>query len=116
MKFGVGWVLIASAALLAGCRDDAGEGPMRPGVRYLGNAFGDDAATVVFEPDGRILELDVDPRKPLVAGEWLRKDGQFCIVEDPEFSTLCLQEEPFGQGGFALVHEGRQLEFTPLAD
>ena len=116
MRFELGCALLAGTALLGACREDLGDGPMRPGMRYLGSAFGEEARTVVFDPDGRILELTEIAGQPQVAGEWMRRDGQLCIVEDPEFLTLCLTEVPFGQRGFALRHDGRQMEFTPLED
>ncbi len=55
MRTVAGWALIASAIMLAGCRDEATEGPMQTGIAYLGKAFGEGESMLMFADDGQIL-------------------------------------------------------------
>ena len=116
MRTVAGWALIASAIMLAGCRDEATEGPMQTGIAYLGNAFGEGESMVMFADDGQILELIPGSDEPQVAGEWMRRNGRFCMTEDPELTTTCLLETPFGNGGFALSDGSQRIELVPLGD
>lgn len=116
MKSVLGCVLIVGTAVLAACRDGASDGPMQPGVAYLGDAFGDGQSTVMFAPDGQILELLPGSDEPQVAGEWMRENGKFCMVEDPELTTTCMVETPFGDGGFTLSDGTLRIELVPVSD
>ena len=116
MRTVAGWALIASAFMLAGCRDEGADGPMQPGIAYLGNAFGEGESMVMFAADGQILELIPGSDAPKVAGEWMRQDGRFCMTEDPELTTTCLLETSFGNGGFALSDGTLRIELVPVGD
>ena len=70
----------------------------------------------MFADDGQILELIPGSDEPQVAGEWMRQDGRFCMTEDPELTTTCLLETPFGDGGFALSDGSQRIELVPVGD
>ncbi len=116
MRTVAGWALLAGAIVLAGCRDETPDGPMQPGISYLGDAFGEGESQVMFAADGQILELASGSADPQVVGEWMRQDGRFCMIADPGLTTTCLLETPFGDGGFALSDGTRRIELVPVRD
>lgn len=103
--------LLLSAVLLAGCGNEQGEGPMKPGI-YAYEAADGVNHRMIFSEDGTYSDMEDNVPKPVEQGEWLRRDGQFCMKSDNSGAEVCLDEKAEADGGFSLSKGGATTQFT----
>ena len=107
-KFLMGSLLL-STALLAGCGNEQGEGPMKPGI-YAYAAPDGTAHRMIFNEDGTYSDMEDNVPKPVEQGKWFRRDGQFCLKSDNTGADLCLVENA-EDAGFSLTGNGVTTHF-----
>lgn len=106
---------LLALALLAGCRDELGEGPMKPGIYAIVTADGSHNRAV-FNKDGTFVDMEDNKPKPVNEGKWWRADGQLCMSSTGTAEPLCGEEKPLGDdGSFAWHPNGVTLEFKMVA-
>lgn len=108
-KFLMGSLLL-STALLAGCGNEQGDGPMKPGI-YAYEAPDGSAHRMIFSEDGTYSDVADNVPKPVEQGKWLRRDGQFCLESGNTGTSLCLEEKAGEDGGFSLTGNGVTTHF-----
>ncbi len=101
--------------LLAGCRDELGEGPMTPGIYSIVTADGSHNRAV-FNKDGSFVDMEDNKPKPVDQGKWWREDGKLCMASTGTADPVCGAEKPLGDdGSFAWQANGVTLEFRMVA-
>lgn len=106
---------LLAVVALAGCRDELGEGPMKPGIYSIVTADGSHNRAV-FNKDGTFVDMEDNKPKPVNEGKWSRKDGKLCMLSNGTTEPLCGEEKPLGDdGSFAWQVNGATLEFKALA-
>lgn len=110
-KLLIGSFFLLSAALLAGCGNEQGEGPMKPGI-YVYEASDGSSHRMVFSEDGTYSDMEDNTPKPVEQGQWLRRDGQLCMKSANTGAELCLEEEAGEDGSFSLSRNGTATHFT----
>lgn len=108
-KFLMGSFLL-STALLAGCGNEQGDGPMKPGI-YAYEAPDGSAHRMIFSEDGTYSDMADNVPKPVEQGKWLRRDGQLCLESGNTGTSLCLEEKAGEDGGFSLTGNGVTTHF-----
>lgn len=108
-KFLMGSLLL-STALLAGCGNEQGEGPMKPGI-YAYEGPDGTAHRMIFSEDGTYSDMEDNVPKPVEQGEWFRRDGQLCMKSGNTGAELCLEEKAGENGGFSLSGSGNTTHF-----
>lgn len=103
--------LLLSAVLLAGCGNEQGEGPMKPGI-YAYEAADGSSHRMIFSEDGTYSDMQDNVPKPVEQGQWLRRDGQLCMKSGNSGAELCLDEKAEANGGFSLSKGGTTTQFT----
>lgn len=102
---------ILFAALLAGCGNDRGEGPMEPGI-YAYEGPDGSKHRMVFGKDGTYSDMQDNVPKPVEQGEWFRRDAQLCMKSEQTGAELCLDEKAMGdEGDFSLAGNGIVTNF-----
>lgn len=105
---------LLALALLAGCRDELGEGPMKPGI--YSTIYEGIEHRAVFNKDGSFVDMQDNVPKPVAQGKWSRKDGKLCLAQDETAEPLCAEEKAIGSNGdFSLTANGVTQEFKALA-
>lgn len=99
-----------SAALLAGCGNEQGEGPMKPGI-YAYEGSDGVKHRMVFNEDGTYSDMQDNVPKPVEQGEWRRRDGQLCLTSSKTGTELCLKEKAEANEGFSLSGNGITTQF-----
>lgn len=101
-------------AVVAGCRDEQGEGPMKPGIYSV---VGSEGMRTVFMQDGTYSDMMENQPQPTAQGKWWRKDGKLCLQPDTSDQELCSDETAVGaDGSFRLEANGMSIEFKALAN
>jgi len=108
-KFLIGSLLL-STALLAGCGNEQGEGPMKPGI-YAYEGPDGTAHRMIFSEEGTYSDMEDNVPKPVEQGEWFRRDGQLCMKSSNSGAELCLEEKAGEDGGFSLSGNGNTTHF-----
>jgi len=102
-KFLIGSLLL-STTLLAGCGNEQGEGPMKPGI-YAYEAPDGSKHRMVFQ-ESTYADMADNVPKPVEEGTWRRRDGQLCMTSDATGAELCLNEKAEPDEGFSLSGNG----------
>lgn len=107
---------ILALALLAGCRDEQGEGPMKPGIYSVITADGSHNRAV-FKKDGTFVDMEDNNPKPVSEGKWWREDGKLCMQTTGAEQLMCAEEKAADDdGSFTLLANGITLEFKAVGN
>lgn len=104
-----------SAALLAGCGNEHGEEPVKPGI-YAYEGPDGVRHRMIFSEDGTYSDMADNLPKPVEQGEWFLRDGELCLTASDTGTALCLKESAEANGGFSLSGNGITTHFSLEVD
>lgn len=103
-------------ALLASCRDEQGEGPMKPGI-YSVITADRSHNRAIFKKDGTFVDMEDHNPRPVGEGKWWREDGKLCMQNTGAEELMCAEEKAAGDdGSFTLSANGITMEFKAVGN